>query len=366
MRYIPIAKPIISDEEITAVQATLKSGMIAQGETVKTFERRFSEYIGLKHSVAVSNGTSALDIALKALKIKAGDEVITTPFTFIATSNSILFQGAKPVFADIDENTFNICPESVIEKITSKTKAILGVHLFGHPFDVKAIKDVCDDHGLTLVEDCAQAHGAEYKGKKVGGFGSAGCFSFYPTKNMTTGEGGIITTNDDKVAKMCGLLRSHGEFEKYVHTILGYNCRMTNIQAAIGLCQLTKLNEFNDRRINNAEYLDKHLKSEGLVSPHKRGDVKHVYHQYAVKIEDAFPLSRAEFIKYLQNKGIGSAIHYPIPIFNQPLYQKLGYSTGDCPVASEVSNKVLSLPVHPALTKDDLRYIIESINNVGE
>lgn len=366
MRYIPIAKPLISDEEIAVVQAVLKSGMLAQGEYVARFEKKFSEYVDAKNSVAVSSGTSALDIALKALNIKEGDEIITTPFTFIATANSILFQGAKPVFADIDEDTFNLRPESVIEKINSKTKAILGVHLFGHPFDVKAIKDVCDDYGLALVEDCAQAHGAEYNGKKVGGFGSAGCFSFYPTKNMTTGEGGIITTNDDGVAKLCGLLRCHGESEKYVHTILGSNCRMTNIQAAIGLCQLTKLNEFNDRRINNAAYLDKHLKSRGLVSPHKRGCVKHVYHQYAVKIEDTFPLSRAEFIKYLQNKGIGSAIHYPIPIFNQPLYKKLGYSADDCPVALEVSNKVLSLPVHPALTKDDLRYLVESINNVGE
>jgi len=190
MRSIPIAKPIISEEEIRAVEEVLRSGMLAQGGTVRKFEKNFSEYIGVKNAIAVSNGTIALDLALKALDIKQGDEVITTPFTFIATANSILFQGAKPVFADVDERTFNINPDDVLEKITNRTKAIIGVHLFGHPFNVEAIREICEDYNLILIEDCAQAHGAEYKGKKVGGFGIAGCFSFYATKNMTTGEGG--------------------------------------------------------------------------------------------------------------------------------------------------------------------------------
>lgn len=366
MRNIPIAKPIISEEEITAVEAVLKSGMLAQGEAVKAFENSFSKYLSVKESVAVTNGTIALDLALKALNIKQGDEVITTPFTFIATANSILFQGAKPVFADIDEKTFNMNPEEVLKKITKKTKVVLGVHLFGQPFDVKALKEICNDYKLHLIEDCAQAHGAEYNGRRVGGFGDAGCFSFYPTKNMTTGEGGMITTNNSELAETCRLLRSHGESKKYYHTMLGYNYRMTNIQAAIGSVQLKKLDGFNEQRIKNAEYLDKHLKINGLVTPHKAAHAKHVYHQYVVSIEEGFPMSRDAFIEYLHKNGIGSAVHYPIPIYNQPLYQTLGCTSKECPVATHAASKVLSLPVHPALTNDDLKYIVETINRIGE
>ena len=362
MRSIPIAKPIISEEEIRAVEEVLRSGMLAQGEAVRRFENDFSEYIGVDNAIAVSNGTTALALALKALGIKQGDEVITTPFTFIATANSILFQGAKPVFADIDEKTFNINPDDVLKKITSKTRAILGVHLFGHPFDVEAIQEICECYNLFLIEDCAQAHGAEYNGKKVGSFG-IGCFSFYPTKNMTTGEGGMITTNSNEIAEVCRLLRNHGESRKYLHTILGYNYRMTDIQAAIGIIQLRRLDEFNEKRIKNAEYLNKHLKMKGLNTPYKKNETKHVYHQYVVKIEEDFPVSRDAFMEYLRGRGVGCAIHYPLPIYKQPLYQQLGYRD-DCPIASELANKVLSLPVHPALTEEDLRYIVEVVNNL--
>lgn len=361
--FIPIAKPIIGHEEIKAVEDVLKSGMLAQGEVVKEFENAFSEYIGVKNSIAVSNGTVALDLALKALGIRQGDEVITPSFTFISTANAILFQGAKPVFADVDERTFNIDPDDVLEKITSKTKAIIGVHLFGHPFDVKAIQEICEDHNLFLIEDCAQAHGAEYNGRKVGSFG-IGCFSFYPTKNMTTGEGGMITTDNDDIAETCKLLRNHGESKKYYHVILGYNYRMTNIQAALGIVQLKRLEEFNEKRIRNAEYLNRHLKVEGLITPHKERNVRHVYNQYVVKIENEFPMSRDEFMKYLQEKGIGCAVHYPMPIYKQPLYRKLGFNDVKCPNAEDLSSKVLSLPVHPALTKEDLKYIVEVINNL--
>lgn len=363
MRSIPVAKPNISDDEIRAVEAVLRSGMLAQGKTVEEFEKNFAEYVGVKHAVAVSNGTTALDLTLKSMNILPGDEVITTPFTFIATVNSILFQGAKPVFADIDEKTYNLNPEKVIEKITKKTKAVLGVHLFGHSFDIKAMQDICEDHKLVLIEDCAQAHGAEYNNQKVGSFGT-GCFSFYPTKNMTTGEGGMITTNDDGVAEKCRLLRSHGESQKYVHDVLGYNYRMTNIQAAIGIVQLKKLDGFNKKRINNAEYLNKGIKSGGLTTPFKEKNVKHVYHQYAVKLNGKFSLSRESFIKYLKEKGIGCAIHYPTPVYEQPLYKKMGYENKGCDVASDLANTVLSLPVHPALSDDDLRYIVEVINEL--
>ncbi|CAD6493796.1 MAG: UDP-4-amino-4-deoxy-L-arabinose--oxoglutarate aminotransferase [Candidatus Argoarchaeum ethanivorans] len=367
---IPIARPDIQDEEIRAVIDVLRSGMLAQGKVVDQFESMFSGYIGVGNTIAVSSGTAALDLALKALEISAGDEVITTPFTFISTANAILYQGAKPVFADIDDRSFNIDPGDVLNKITGKTKAIIGVHLFGHPFDLEAIQEICEDYNLLLVEDCAQAHGAEYNSVKVGSFGSAGCFSFYPTKNMTTGEGGMITSNDDEIVKVCGLLRNHGQDEKYLHTMLGYNYRMTDIQAAIGIVQLKKVNRLNEMRIKNAEYLNKHIKVSGLELPQKRTAVKHVYHQYAVTVnmENGFPLSRDEFMTYLREKNIGCAVHYPRPVHKQPLYQGLGYTDKEvnCPVATKTSAQILSLPIHPALSREDLTYIAETVNSVGE
>ena len=253
-----------------------------------------------------------------------------------------------------------------MEKITNRTKAIIGVHLFGHPFDVKAMQEICEDNGLFLIEDCAQAHGAEYEGRKVGGFGIAGCFSFYATKNITTGEGGMVTTDSDDIVKICRLLRNHGESKKYYHTMLGYNYRMTDIQAAIGLVQFKKLDLFNEKRIGNAEYLNKHIKISGLKLPHRKKGVKHVYHQYAVTIEEGFPMTRDEFMEYLKEEGIGCAIHYPIPIHEQPLYQQLGYTDENvrCPIATKLSKKILSLPVHPALTEKDLIYITETINKI--
>ena len=363
---IPISKPLIGEDEILAASEVLKSGMLAQGRVVDSFESAFAEYIGVKHAIATSNGTTALDISLKALGIEKGDEVIVPAFTFISSANSILFQGAKPLFVDVDSLTFNIDPDDLLEKITPKTKAIIGVHLFGHPFDLKAIGEICRDYKLLMIEDAAQAHGAKYGEKKVGGFGDLGCFSFYATKNMTTGEGGMITTDNDEIAKLCRLIRSHGEGEKYRHTMLGYNFRMTDIQAAIGLVQLRKLERFNDLRIKNAEYLNRHLKQDGLETPLRREYVRHVYHQYAITIEGSFPISRDGFIDYLKEKGIGSAVHYLLPIYRQPLYQGLGYRDDNvkCPVSLELSQKILSLPVHPQVREQDLRYIADMINKV--
>lgn len=365
-KHIPIARPITTDEELKAIDGVLKSGILAQGKEVAEFENIFSDYIGVENSIAVSNGTVALDLALKASNIKEGDEVITTPFTFIATANSILYQRAKPVFADVDEKTFNINTDDILNRITGKTKAIIGVHLFGHPFDVKGVHEICEDHKLLLVEDCAQAHGAEYKGKKVGSFGT-GCFSFYPTKNITTGEGGIITTDDSRITEMCRLLRNHGQSSKYFHTVLGYNYRMTDIQAAIGIVQFKKLDEFNKRRMQNAEYLNSHMKVNGIVTPFKENNVKHVYHQYVIKIEKDL-IDRDTFIKYLTDNGIGCAVHYPVPIYEQPLYKELGYTDKNvnCPVARALAGKVLSLPVHPSLAIEDLEYIADIINKFEE
>ncbi len=359
---IPIAKPVIGDEEIHAVVEVLKSGMIVQGKKVEEFERRFADYIGVSYGVAVANGTAALDIALKACGVKEGDEVITTPFTFIATANAILFQRAKPVFADIEEDSYNINPDDVLEKISHRTKAIVGVHLFGQPFNVKAILEICEDHKLILIEDCAQAHGAEFGGRKVGSFG-IGCFSFYATKNMTTAEGGMITCNDEIVAERSRLLRSHGESKKYQHEILGYNMRMTDIQAAMGLVQLEKLEWMNERRRKNAEFYNRRIKVDGLRKPKEKYG-RHVYHQYVLYLEDDFPLSREEFSKYLSERGVGNAIHYPKPVYLQPLYRKLGYKEGLCPVAEEAAKRVMSIPVHPLLTREDLEHIVRTINEV--
>jgi perosamine synthetase len=363
---IQLSRPLTDDSETKNVMEVLESGMLASGQWVSRFEEEFRSYVRTKHAVATSNGTVALDIALKALDIKEGDEVVVPDFTFIATANSVLFQNARPVFADIDEKSFNIDPEDVMSKITSKTKAIIGVHLFGHPFDVNAIREICEDHGLFFIEDCAQAHGSMYKGRVAGSFGDMGCFSFYATKNMTTGEGGMVTTSDDRLRERLGLIINHGQSMKYLHTSLGYNYRMTNIQAAIGVAQLKKLDGFNDARIRNADYLNSHLNIKGLVTPFKDDDVKHVYHQYVVKISPKFPLSREGLMDYLSKNGISSAIHYPYPIHMQPLYKGLGYDEEQCSVSSEASKAVLSLPVSPASNIEDMKHISEQINLLEE
>ena len=360
---IPIAKPLIGDEEIKEVIEVLRSGMIVQGRKVAEFEKRFSKYIGAEHGIAVSNGTAALDIALKAAGIGKGDEVITTPFTFIATSNAILFQGAKPIFAEIDEKTYNINPDDVLEKLTPKTKAVLGVHLFGHPFDVKPLMDICQDHGLILIEDSSQAHGAEYNGQKIGSFG-IGCFSFYATKNMTTSEGGMITCSDENFAERCKLFRTHGEIRKYEHILLGHNMRMTDIQAAIGLVQLERVEWMNAKRRENAQFYNKNIRVEGLRKPVEMKHAKHVYHQYVLLVEDDFPMNRDEFSKYLSENGIGNAVHYPKPVYLQPIYRELGYRKGLCPTAEYVAERVISIPVHPLLSKEKLKYIVNVINGV--
>ena len=367
MRNIPIAKPLIGDGEINAVIKVLKSGMLAHGKEVEAFEREFADYLGAKHGIAVTNGTAALDIALKAIEIGPGDEVITTPFTFIASANSILFQGAKPVFADIDPKTYNLDPNEVLEKITDKTKAIVVVHLYGQPADMKAFKEIAEDYKLYLIEDCAQAHGAEFEGQKVGTFGDIAAFSFYPTKNMTTGEGGMIITNDEELARRAELIRNHGQADKYFHVELGYNLRMTNIAAAIGRAQLKKLDEWNKKRIENARLLTGGIsKINGLTPPYTDPRVKHVFHQYVIRVEEEFPLSREDLMAKLREKGIGSAVHYPMPVHHQPFYQKLGYPKDICLNAIEASKKVLSLPVHPAVSEEDIAYIINTLKILYE
>ena len=359
MHRIPIAKPILEKEEETAIRKVLQSGNLVQAEKVRQFEREFASYIGVRQAIAVANGTIALDLALKTLGIRVGDDVVTPAFSFIASSNCVLYQGAKPVFADINRRTFNIDPSDVAEKITAKTKAIIPVHLFGQPAEMDALKEIAEDHGAVLVEDAAQAHGAEYKGRKVGGLGDVGCFSFYATKNMTTGEGGMITTNSNELARRARLLRDHGQSGKYHHIILGYNYRMTETTAALGLVQLRKLDRFNKKRQENAATLTEGIKKiPGLTPPYVKNDVTHVFHQYVLRVEENYLMDRNKLAEHLRENGVEVAVHYPTPIYKQPVYNKLGYGKISCPVAEEACKRVLSLPVHPSVTKEDGKHIL--------
>lgn len=359
---VPIAKPIIGEEEIENVVEVLKSGMIAQGPKVMEFEEKFANWIGAKYGIATNSGTSALHVALLACGIGEGDEVITTPFTFIASGNAIVYTGATPVFADIDLDTYTIDPDSIENLITDKTKAILPVQLYGQAADMDEIREIAEKHDLKIIEDAAQAHGAEYNGEKVGTLGDMACFSFYPTKNMTTSEGGMITTDDEELAKKAQMFRAHGASERYHHDEIGYNFRMTDIAAAIGLAQLNVIDEFNNKRISNANYLNEQLKDvEGIVTPKSPDNYKHVYHQYTIRVEKG---NRDDWVEFLTNKGIGTGIHYPIPLYNQPIYKKLGIE-GDCPLAEKAADNVISLPVHPSLTKEDLDLVVDAVKEAS-
>lgn len=359
---INIAKPIISDEEIEAVTEVLKSGMLAQGPKVDEFEKKFAEYSEAKYGIATSSGTTALHTALVAAGVERGDEVITTPFTFAATSNSILYSDATPVYADIDPKTFNLNPEKIEEKITDKTKAIVPVHLYGQPADMDPILEIAEKHDLKVIEDAAQAHGSTYKGKKIGSIGDLGCFSFYPTKNMTTGEGGMVTTNDEELAEKSAMIRAHGESKRYEQSLLGYNYRMTDIAASIGIVQLKSIDKFNEKRNENAKYLSEGLSDvEGITTPCVDSNVTHVFHQYTIRVSK----DRDEFKQFLTDNEIGTGVHYPIVLYKQPYYQNLGI-TGNCPEAELAANQVISLPVHPSLTTEELDTIIETVKKGSE
>jgi perosamine synthetase len=353
--FVSIAKPLFGEAEKAAVLAVLDSGMLAQGQRVAEFEARFAELCAVKQAVAVASGTAALWAALLAHDIGPGDEVITTPFSFIASSNCILYVGATPVFVDIEEDTCLIDAAAVESKITERTRAILPVHLYGQPCDMSALVEVTRKYDLILIEDACQAHGATYQGQPVGSFGT-GCFSFYPTKNMTTGEGGIITTNDEALAERLRVLRNHGQSQRYRHDVLGYHFRTTDLAAAIGLAQLDKLEAWNEQRIANAAYLNERLR--GAATPGVRPGRRHVFHQYTVRV----PGRREALQAHLQERGIGTAVHYPLPIHHQPLYQSLGFDDV-LPRAEAAGREVLSLPIHPALSRLDLERIVDGVNS---
>jgi dTDP-4-amino-4,6-dideoxygalactose transaminase len=358
---IHMARPQMGDEEKAAVIAVLESGQLAQGNVVSEFEQSFAEYCGVKYGIATTNGTTALHVALLAHEIGPGDEVITVPFTFIASANSILYTGAKPIFVDIDPDSFNIDVDQIEAAITSRTRAIMPVDLYGNPAAMSRIQEIAARHGLAIIEDAAQAHGAEENGKRMGSWGT-GCFSFYPTKNITTGEGGMVTTSDDCIADRARLLRAHGMRVRYYHEMLGYNFRMTNIHAAIGLAQLPKLETFNERRISNAAYLSEHLPKDKVKAPTVRPGTRHVFHQYTVRVLP--PLDRDKVREQLAARGVGTEIYYPVPVHRQQLYLDLGYGDQSFPESERAAKDVLSLPVHPGLSQEDLETIVAAVESL--
>ncbi len=363
---ISIASPLLGVEEKDAVFQVLLSGQLAQGPRVAAFEQSFAEICDVERAVAVSSGTAALHLALLAHGVGPGDEVITTAFSFAATANVILLVGATPVFVDIEPDTYAIDPALVERAITPRTKAIIPVHLYGHPSNMKRLCQIASMHNLALIEDACHAHAASVDGKPVGSFGT-GCFSFYATKNMTTGEGGMVTTNDPAIAERVCLLRTHGQQKHYQHHALGYNLRMTELQGALGLAQLEKLQGFTERRIANATFLTEQLHNV-VQTPVTRPGYYHVFHQYTIRVSG----NRDEWVNQLRERGIGAAVHYPVPIYRQPFYQQNmdkwrfvteSDTTGEAwlPVTEAAAHQVLSLPVHPALSEEDLATVAREV-----
>ncbi|MGB3414210.1 MAG: DegT/DnrJ/EryC1/StrS family aminotransferase [Microbacteriaceae bacterium] len=354
--FIPAAKPLIGDEERAAVDAVLRSGMLAQGPEVAAFEKEFSDIlVDGRAAVAVNSGTSGLHLGLLAAGIGPGDEVIVPSFTFAATANSVALTGATPVFADVELDHYALDPQSVASVITANTKAIMPVHLYGHPANMPALKELADAHGLMLFEDAAQAHGAEIAGKRVGAWGTFAMFSLYPTKNMTSGEGGMVTAANETVERNLRLLRNQGMEVQYANEIAGFNARMTDIHAAIGRVQLTKIWGWTKQRQGNAAFLDQNL--EGVITPKVADTVKHVYHQYTIRVEG----DRDGLAKALREEfNIGSGVYYPIPNHRLPSFQR----PEDLPNTEIASQQVLSLPVHPSLSQADLDRIVTAVNTL--
>jgi len=353
---IPAAQPIIGDDEREAVDRVLRSGMLAQGPEVKAFEDEFSVHVNGRHCVAVNSGTSALHMAFLAAGIGLGDEVIVPSFSFAATANSVALTGATPVFVDIEEDYFNIDPKAVEAAVTPRTRAIMPVHLYGHPATMVELQAICTKNDLLLLEDAAQAHAASLHGTPVGAFGLTASFSFYPTKNMTSGEGGMVTTDDDNVARMLRLLRNQGMEQRYKNEVVGFNTRMTDIHAAIGRVQLQKLGAWTKTRQDNAKFLSDNIK--GVVVPPVAPGATHVYHQYTIRVVDH---DRDAFADELTKCGVGNGVYYPTPIHRLPSFGL----TLDLPVTESVARQCLSLPVHPSLTERDLETIVTAVNAVA-
>jgi dTDP-4-amino-4,6-dideoxygalactose transaminase len=347
----------IKDEIDEAVLNVLDSTQFVLGKDVAAFEELFGKYTATDHAMGVNSGTSALHLALLAAGVERGDEVITTPFTFIASTSAIDYCGGVPVFVDIDPATFTIDPALIEAAITSRTKAILPIHLYGQPADMDPIMDIAKRHGIRVIEDAAQAHGAEYKGKRIGSIGDMGCFSFYPGKNLGAyGEGGAVTTNDAEAARVVRMLRDWGAERKYYHDLKGFNYRLEGVQGAVLRVKMAYIEEWTEARRAVAQRYDEWLAGTAVATPVEAADRRHVYHVYAVRTPH-----RAELQQYLQEKGISTGIHYPIPVHLQKAFAELGHHEGDFPHSEAASNEVLSLPMYPELQKDQQEEVVEAI-----
>ena len=377
----------LADELNKATLEVLSSANYIMGKTVLDFEKEFANYIGVKHAISVGNGTDALVLALKAMRIGEGDEVITTPFTFFATAEAISAVGATPVFVDVNKETFNIDVTKIEEKITSKTKAIMPVHIFGQSADMDEINEIAKKHNLMVIEDACQAIGGKYKDRKIGSLGDVACFSFFPTKNLgCAGDGGIIVTDNDEIAIIARALRTHGSGEngqkaynlinnieeevkkaedandtvynplKYYNYLIGYNTRLDAIQAAILNIKIKEIDKWNSRRREIVKAYNEALQNSNLVTPVSRDDVEHVYHMYILQSEN-----REEVIAKLKEAGIATGVYYPVPLHLQKCYTNLGYKEGDMPVAEYLSHRTFAIPVYPELTNEQVEYIISKI-----
>jgi dTDP-4-amino-4,6-dideoxygalactose transaminase len=336
----------IRAEILSAIENVLESGQFVLGKAVTTFEEEFADFCGVRYAIAVNSGTSALHLALLAAGVKPGDEVITVPCTFVATVAAILYAGAQPVFVDVDPVTYTMDPAQIEQAVTARTKAILPVHLYGNPAHMDSIREVSRRHGLALIEDAAQAHAAEYHGRRCGALADLGCFSFYPGKNLGAyGEGGIVTTNDPERARTIRMLRDWGAEKKYEHVLKGFNYRMEGVQGAILRVKLRYLEQWTDARIAHAARYAELLAGSGLTLPYVQSDTKHVYHVYAVLSE-----RRRELMDFLNARGVQTGIHYPYPVHLLPGYADLGYRAGDFPVSERIAAQELSLPMYPELT----------------
>jgi dTDP-4-amino-4,6-dideoxygalactose transaminase len=350
----------LRDQVDRAIAKVIDSGAFAGGPFVTQFEDEFAAFCACEYAIGLGSGTEAIWLALLALGVGPGDEIITVPSTFMATAEAISYCGATPVFVDIDERTYTMDPAEIQDAITEKTKAIIPVHLFGQPADMDPILEIAREHNLFVVEDAAQAHGAEYKERKAGTLGDAGCFSFYPGKNLGAfGEAGAVVTNDFKLQEKIRILRDHGQVRKYYHTMIGWNCRMDGIQAAVLSVKLQHLKRGNQLRRSHAlKYNEALGKVEELVIPVEAVHSQHVYHVYAIRVKE-----RAEFMQSLANKGIGCGVHYPVPIHLQEAYRGLGYKKGSFPIAERTAEEFVSLPMFPELTQAQLKRVVEAVRD---
>jgi dTDP-4-amino-4,6-dideoxygalactose transaminase len=352
-----------------AVQEVFKKGNFILGENVSLFEEEFSSYCGCKYGIGVGSGTEALHLALLACEVEQGDEVITVSNTAVPTVSAIRFAGANPVFVDIEEDTYNINPELIKQKITSKTRAIIPVHLYGNPCNMERICEIAASHGLKVIEDCAQSHGAIFKGKKAGSFGDAGCFSFYPSKNLGAfGDGGMVVTNSEEIKYNMRLLRNYGQENRYYSISEGFNSRLDEIQAAILRFKFKLLDGWNERRTDIANRYTKAFLKAGIICPVNRdsatglpGLYKHAYHLYVIRVKN-----RQDFMDHMDKNGVKTLIHYPYPIHLQKAYTGLGFKSGSLPVTEELAPEIVSLPIYPELKDNEVEYIIETVLNFSQ